>query len=60
MSTLNCSDWALQLLLIKTFVYFFVLTRDAAGQNFQEYSTAHAGIGIWNVDSDIKISIEFL
>lgn len=34
--------------------------RIAAGTSFNEYSTTHAGLGVWDVTLGIKFSIEFL
>ena len=31
-----------------------------AGKNFQKYAITHAGLGVWDTNSDEKFTIEFV
>ena len=42
--------------------YFFItwLCRQAAGKTFENYATIHVGIGVWDTNTDLKLTIEFV
>lgn len=38
----------------------YCINRDTAGKNFQKYAITHAGLGVWDITSDEKFTIEFV
>ncbi len=45
--------------LTDIFFFFLIVTQELAGRTFNEFALIHSGIGLWHLESDEKISIEF-